>query len=190
MLEKRSDLQLSTLAIYILAVAQGDGREYILSNWVTKNFDEFKAFKPGAEQFGKPSFTTPFTSQDYISQVAKNWKKKYVWMAEEIVSMLKELRYCMGVLAKDPILVDTGQYVPQYRQRTYQDQENLIVNELSQLPNYHARVKLLTGEHVIKTNPPLPLVSEREVEERIRAIKQRMLLSGICKPYKAVEAEI
>jgi hypothetical protein len=30
MLETRSDLQLPTLAIYILAVAQGDGREYIL----------------------------------------------------------------------------------------------------------------------------------------------------------------
>jgi hypothetical protein len=129
MLEKRSDLQLSTLALYILAVAQGDGREYILSNWVTKSFDEFKAFKPGAEQFGKASFTSPVTTQHYLSQVAKHWKK-HAWMGEEIVSMLTELRYCLGVLASAPILTDTGLYVPQYRQRSYQDQENLVANEL------------------------------------------------------------
>ena len=190
MIEKRSDLHIQTLSIYILAVAQG-GCEFILSNWVKKSLGEFKAFKPGAEKFGKPSFTTPATSQAYISQITKGWKKKHVWMAEAMVTMLKELRYCLEVLASnEPLLADTGHYVPQMRQRSYQDQENLIANELSQLPNYHARVRLLTGEHVIKTNPPRPPVCESEIDERIRAIKQRMLFFGITRPYKEVEEEV
>jgi hypothetical protein len=191
MTKKRSDLQLSSLALYILAVSQEDGREFVLSNWVTKSFDDFKAFKPGFEQFGRSSFTSPVTSQAYLSQIAKRWKKRHFWMAEAWVELLKELRYCLEVLAKeDPILVDTGKYIPQYRQRTYQDQENLIANDLSQLPNYQARVRLLTGEHTIMTRPAPALLSETEIDERIQAIKQRMLLTGICKPYTAVEAEI
>jgi hypothetical protein len=40
-------------------------------------------------------------------------------MAERIVTMLTELRYVLSVLAEHPILVDTGQYVPRYRQRSY-----------------------------------------------------------------------
>jgi hypothetical protein len=117
--------------------------------------------------------------------------KYYPWMSEYLTTMITELRYCIGVLAtEDPILVDTGKYVPQMRQRIYQDQENLVANELSQLPNYQARVKILTREHVIKTHPAPPLRTEREIDERIQAIKQRMLLTGICKPYQEVEAEI
>ena len=189
MTKKRSDLQLSNLAIYILAVAQ-NGMEYILSNWVTKSFDDFKAFKPGFEKFGKPSFTSPVESQAYLSQIAKRWKKRHFWMAEEFVSMLKELRYCLEALAKDPLLVDTGQYVPQYRQRTYQDQENLIANELSTLPNYTAKVRLLGSEHTIRTLPAPPQLCESEIQERIRAIKNRMVLQGITRPYREIEAEV
>src|SRR4029434_10972261 len=80
------------------------------------------------------------------------------------------LRQTLSVLATDPILVDTGQYQPKYMLRTYQDQENLVANALSQLPNYHAKARLLSGEHDIKTNPPPLLFSEEEVEARIRAI--------------------
>jgi hypothetical protein len=48
---------------------------------VTKSFHDFIGFKPGAEKFGKPSFVTPSTSQDYISQITKGWKKRYVWVS-------------------------------------------------------------------------------------------------------------
>ena len=115
--------------------------------------------------------------------------KKYRWMAERIVALLTELRYCMGALAADPILVDTGQYVPRYRQRSYHDQDNLVANELSQLPNFHAKVRLLSGEHTIRTNPAPLLVSEPEVEARIRAIKERMLRQGYTRAAQAVEEE-
>src|SRR5262249_18527513 len=60
-------------------------------------------------------------------------------------------------------------------------------NELSQLPNYTAKVKLLTGEHTLKTRPAPALVSEREVEARIRAIKERMLRQGYTTPAQEVE---
>jgi hypothetical protein len=106
------------------------------------------------------------------------------------VRMLKSIREAMAILARDPILVDTGQFQPKYQLRTYADQENLVANELSQLPNYHAKVRLLTGEHTIRTNPPPSLVSEREVEERIRAIKERMLLEGYTKSAAACDEEV
>ena len=105
--------------------------------------------------------------------------------------MLTELRYCMEALTNDPILAATGQYVPQMRQRSFQDQENLVANTLSsQLPNFHAKVRILTSEHTIKTRPAPTLVSEREVNERIRAIKERMLLQGYTRAAQAVEEEV
>ena len=104
--------------------------------------------------------------------------------------MLKAIRETMAVLAKDPILVDTGQFQPKYMLRTYIDQENLIANELSQLPNYTAKIRLLMGEHTIKTRPAPPLVSEREVEARIRAIKERMLRDGVTLPAAAIEEQV
>jgi hypothetical protein len=106
------------------------------------------------------------------------------------IRMHTALRQTLAVLAKDPILVDTGQYQPKYQLRTYADQENLVANALSQLPNYTAKVRLLSGEHTIRTNPPPQLVSEREVEARILAIKQRMLREGYTKPAAAIEEEV
>src|SRR5207248_11426053 len=106
------------------------------------------------------------------------------------VRMLKAIRATLQILAKEPLMTDTGLYQPKYQLRTYQDQENLVANELSQLPNYTAKVRLLTGEHTIKTRPAPPLVSEREVEARIRAIKERMLRQGYTMPAASVEEEV
>jgi hypothetical protein len=69
MLEKRSDLLVPALALYILAVAQEDGREYILSRWVTRSLGDFTGFKPGVEKFGKPWFVTPVNSQAYMGAI-------------------------------------------------------------------------------------------------------------------------
>ena len=104
--------------------------------------------------------------------------------------MLRAVRETLVVLAKDPILVDTGQYQPKYQLRTYADQENLVANDLSRLPNYTAKVRLLSGEHTIRTNPAPKLVSELEVEARIRAIKERMLREGFTTPAAVVDEEV
>jgi hypothetical protein len=61
---------------------------------------------------------------------------------------------------------------------------------LANQPNHQARVKLLSGEHVVKTLPPPPSLPEHEIQARISAIKQQMRLTGITKPYQEVEQEI
>ena len=76
------------------------------------------------------------------------------------------------------------------RDRTYADQENLVANELSQLPNYHAKVRLLSGEHVLKTHPAPAIVSEPELAARILAIKERMLREGVTSPAAAIEENV
>jgi hypothetical protein len=110
--------------------------------------------------------------------------------AAGFLTMLRDLREALAVLAKDPILVDTGQYTDKYQMRTYQDEENRIANELSQLPNYTAKVRLLSGEHRIRTSPAPPLLPEQEVNARIRSIKERMLREGYTIPAAAVEEAV
>ena len=104
--------------------------------------------------------------------------------------VLRALRATMAILAKAPLMTDTGLFQPKYQLRSYADQENQVANALSQLPNYTARVKLLTGEHLIKTRPGPSLISDQEVEARIRAIKQRMLREGYTKPAAAIDEEV
>jgi hypothetical protein len=66
--------------------------------------------------------------------------------------------------------LNTGQYQPVYRQRTYTDMEAQIANDLSQQENYIARVKTLRGEYTIRTNPLARLLTEEQLAERILAI--------------------
>jgi len=137
--------------------------------------------------FGMPDFLMNSATARFVSIQ----KKKHRWMAERCLSMLTELRYVLTVLAENKVLVDTGQYAPKYRQRSYKDHENLVANELSTLPRYTAKVRLISGrEHTIRTLPPPQKLSEQEIDERIAAIKQRMLFFNICKPYARVQAEI
>jgi hypothetical protein len=126
--------------------------------------------------------------------IAKLREASY-WAREDAAyARLCEFLACLWTvvlaLAREPILVETGQYRPRLQNRTYSDMEGDISNYLTNQENYHARVKLLTGEYVIKTHPLPPLLSEHEVQERITAIKQRMLFFGYTKPYRQVEREI
>jgi hypothetical protein len=191
MTEKRSDLQLPTLALYILAVSQRNGREFVLSNWVTKSFGEFKAFKSGAEQFGKPSFTSPATSQAYLHQIAKGWGKKYLWMAEEIVLMLTELRYCLEVLSRESLMADTGRMQPRYQMQTHADREAEIGKEITNAPNYTARVKLVNaGEYVIRTKPAPQGLDGVALAERIETVKRHCRALGYTRHYTEVIEEL
>ena len=192
MSQRRADIAIAPLAIYVLATAQGNTMEYVFSLYLTTYTTEFfgqhyiKQFRDGMAAFGTPAFLTDGAPRFVGIQAKKNR-----WMAERIVTMLTELRYVLSVLAEHPILVDTGQYIPQYRQRSYQDQENLVANELSQLPPYHAKVHLVSGdEHTIKTRPAPALLSEPEIDARIQAIKARMLREGYTKSAAAVEEEV
>jgi hypothetical protein len=191
MSEKSAAITIPAIALYVLTTAQAQKIEYIFSPYLKTTTTvlfgphELLAFQEGMAVFGKPAFL-----RNHAERFVREQRKGHRWLAEAVVSLLTELAYTLSVLAEHPVLIDTGQYIPQYRQRTYIDQENLIANELSQLPNYHAKVQLLTTEYSILTNPPPPLVSEREVHERIRTIKERMLRDGVTRPAAAIEEEV
>ena len=103
--------------------------------------------------------------------------------------MITELRYAMAVLVENPILVDTGQYQPKYQNRTFADMENEISRDLTQQPNFQAKVKLLAGEHNIQTKNTPPGLTGLQLEERIAHI-QTQTRNNYCKPREAVEKEI
>jgi hypothetical protein len=189
--ERRADIAIDPLAIYVLMTALGTTAEYAFSPYLdTTSIDFFGAHKllgcGRMAHFGKPNFPA-----DHAPRFVSEQRKKHRWMAERCNQMLTELRYVLTVLSDNPILVDTGQYVPKYRQRSYQDQENFIANEISTLPRYTARVRLISGrEHTIRTLPPPKKLTEREIDERIAAIKERMRFFGSITPYAHVQREI
>jgi len=97
----------------------------------------------------------------------------------------------MDVLAREPIMVDTGRYQPKYQNRTYQDMENQIARDLTNAPNYTARVKLVNaGEYTITTEPAPETLSGTALTERIQAIKRHMRTLGYTRHYTEVEQEI
>jgi hypothetical protein len=146
-------------------------------------------------RFGRADF---LTDQRAVSQLLwehdkRRYRKKGIPSpAERFVRMLRLLRQTMEILAKEPILVETGQYQPKYQQRTYADMVGERANELSaKLPNYHARVRLPSGEeHVVKTHPaPQGLTGER-LAARITRIKRLNRFVGITRPAAEIAEEI
>lgn len=109
--------------------------------------------------------------------------------ATALVNMITELRFAMAVLSEQPVMVDTGQYQPKYQYRTYADMENEISRDLTQQPNFQAKVKLLAGEHTVQTKKPQKGVTGQFLEERIVQI-QAQTRKNYCKPRTEVEREI
>jgi hypothetical protein len=197
----RADISLHPQALLALGGAADSSISYVFKDdvkrrpgngWIIEGFYDF------AFSLGKPGYLANQQAIDYLiaehdqqGRFDKLLNGDRGTPGAAFLTMLRTLRETMAILAKDPILVDTGQYQPKYQLRSYQDQENLVANELSsQLPNYHAKVRLLTGEHTITTRPAPPLVSEREVEARIRAIKERMLRQGYTTPAREVDEAV
>jgi hypothetical protein len=136
--------------------------------------------------FGTPAFLT-----DHATRFVSRERKKTRWMAERIVTMLTELRYCLGVLALAPILVDTGQYQAKYQNRTYQDMENQIARDLANAPNYTAKVKLVdAGEYVIRTKPAPQGLDGDALAERIDTVKRHCRALGYTRHYTEVIEEL
>jgi hypothetical protein len=97
----------------------------------------------------------------------------------------------MGILAREPILVDTGQYRDKYQLQTYQDAENEIGNFLSSgLANFEAKVKILTEEYTIRTRPAPQVLTGERLAERIAQIKRQNRTAGYTRHYEEVAAEI
>jgi hypothetical protein len=189
--EKTAQRQIRPLALYILAVAQNDGSEEVFfryinySGWILPPH-YFKGFKKGAEVFGNPNFIHKDSVAKFIGSSSLKRARN---AAAAAVKMITELRYTMDVLAQQPILVDTGQYQPKYQNRTYADMENQIARDLTQQPNFQAKVKLLAGEHVIQTKNTPPGLTGSQLVQRIAQI-QAQTRKNYCKPRLEVEKEI
>jgi hypothetical protein len=191
MVEKTAQRLLPLLALYILAVAQPDESEEVFfryinySGWILPPH-YFRGFKKGAEMFGDPKFINKDSVAKFIGSSSLKRARN---AAAAAVKMITELRYAMAQLAQYPILVDTGQYQPKYQNRTFADMENEISRDLTQQPNFQAKVKLLSGEHVIRTKDSPPGLTGKYLEARIEQITEQTRLN-YCKPRAAVEEEI
>ena len=198
MREGNAAVCISPLALFILAAASDQEMTYVFFKDLRYSLGivYFQGFYGASESFGKADFLSPKHEQEdkqFLRKMAKS-----IWVSRATVEhrvaaftrMLKALRHTLEILAKDPLLTDTGLFQPKYQLRSYQDQENSISNELSQLPNYTAKVRLLSGEYTINTRPAPAMVSEQEVAARIKAIKQRMLRDGVTRPALEIEEEV
>ena len=191
MVEKTAQRQISPLALYILAIAQPDASEEVFfryinySGWILPPH-YFKGFKKGAEIFGNPNFIHKDSVAKFIGSSSLKRARN---ASAAAVKMITELRYAMDALAQHPILVDTGQYQPKYQNRTFADMENQIARDLTNQPNFQAKVKLLSGEHVIQTKESPPGLTGAQLAERIAQI-QTQTRKNYCKPQLEVEREI
>jgi len=200
MRERRSNIALSAWSLYCLAGAADPQATYVFYNDLLHEWGYLpvRGLASAANHVGTPAFLASDATREDDLAFLRSGARTSIWNTKAtidqrvtpFVRMLKAIRETMAVLATDPILVDTGQFQPKYQLRSYADQENQVANELSQLPNYTAKVRILTSEHTIRTRPAPPLVPEQEVEARIRAIKERMIREGVTLPAAVIEEEV
>jgi hypothetical protein len=196
----RADLFIHPQALLTLGGAVDDGITDVFYEHKKEEFipkPDFIGLEASANFLGRPEL---LDNPQAVAFLLKKYAQKRYWDSltqsrivtpgPSFLRMLRALRGVLAILAREPVLVATGQYQPKYQLRTYQDQENLVANELSQLPNYTAKVRLLTGEHRVRTSPAPPLLPEPEVEARIRRIKERMRQEGYAIPAAAVEEAV
>ncbi len=196
----RADLFIHPQALLTLGGAVDDGITFLFSEHRKEEFipkPDFIGLEASANFLGRPGL---LDDPQAVAFLLKKFAQKRYWDSltqsrivtpgPSFLRMLRSLRGVLAILAREPVLVSTGQYQPRFQLRTYQDQENMVANELSQLPNYHAKVRLLTGEHRVRTSPAPPLRPEQEVDARIRSIKERMLRDGVTIPATAVEEAV
>ena len=118
MVEKNAAVPIPPLAIYVLAVSMGQSIEYLFSPYIITpgiewlNPHTLKEFDQRADKFGQASFISPESATSYITSFAK-YGEKYKRMAEAIIRMLSELRATMTLLSTAPVMVDTGQLIPE-----------------------------------------------------------------------------
>jgi hypothetical protein len=140
------------------------------------------------EDFGHPQFTSSQLARYLLNHPSKERQRS----ALAFINLVTEFRYAMSVLSQRPALIDTGQYSPRYERRTYADMEREIARDLTQLPNFHAKIRLLGGEGFIRTQPLPQECNQRALQRRIDRIKARMRASqvGYCRDFRDVENEI
>ncbi len=111
--------------------------------------------------------------------------------ARAFLALLKRLREVLTILAKEPLTTATGVSVPKYRERTYADREAELQNELSsRLPPFHARVKVLSEECVVRIVRAPKGLSGNAFEARVERIRHQMRFLGVTRASSAIDREM
>ncbi|HEU5376684.1 MAG TPA: TraM recognition domain-containing protein [Ktedonobacteraceae bacterium] len=102
----------------------------------------------------------------------------------------------LHALAKEPVMADTGRYIPKYgTEETIANAQARIANELGRLPKFTAKVKLSDGsgnpvEHTIQTCAPGKGLYGQALRERQERIHQQNIKDKYIRPRKEIEEEI
>jgi hypothetical protein len=171
--------------------------------WRDEPFDlsvsvNFRGLQESANYLGRASFLQ--NEEQALAQLTSEatsglidrlfYKEEVVARARACLRMLKSLWGALEAMARQPILVDTGQYTPRRQQRTFADQVGQIQNELTNLETFHAKVKLLSEEHVIKTFPAPQGVTGDLLAARLTRIKRQMRFLRYVRDAREVDEEI
>jgi hypothetical protein len=195
----RGDGFIPPLALLILGGAADERSTYVFFHHIKNsvlNGYVVEGFYESANRFGRAGFlANEQKALEHLKQDARTsvWDRltpsTLVERAASFLRMLRSLREVMTILARQPILVDTGEQPQLFQPRSYADAAAAIANDLAHLEPFTARVKLHSGEHLMKTNPAPQGVSGAELAARLQTVKERMLALG-CRYYREVEKEV
>jgi hypothetical protein len=197
----RSDGSVHPWALMVLTGAASDGSSSILHPHMKRTVfsgARFLGFEDSAFALGEPGF---LESQQAVDRLVKKYARERWWdtiteyrivyPGPAFIRLLRALRSVLGILAAEPVLVDTGQYRPRLQPRLYSDVEGEISNYLANQENYHAKVKIVSsGEYVIRTRPAPETLSGTALTERIEAVKRQCRALGYTRHYTEVMEEI
>jgi hypothetical protein len=110
--------------------------------------------------------------------------------ASAFLRMLRRFRQVMAILSRQPILVDTGERAQQFSPRSFADAAAALANSLTRMENYTARVKIPSGEYLIRTYPAPEGVSGAALASRLQAVKEQTLERGLASRAQDVEKAV
>jgi hypothetical protein len=203
MREGKADWYIPALALLVLTLAADDGSIYVFAHYVKEDFTHnVIGFFEGVRAYGAPAFLSdPQRVQAFIvkhgsQRVADSiFRGHTVYPGQAFVKLLSSLRHTMAILAREPILVATGQHSPIYdKPRPFSDVQNEIASKLATLPNFTALARIATEnstvEYTIRTLAPEQGLGKTPLQERIERIQAHNRQQGYTRSRQVVEAEI
>ncbi len=195
------DIAIHPWALYALTGAANDGSCNVLHPHLKRTLFSgaaFLGFEESAFVLGEARF---LESQQAVDRLVKKYARarwwdtitesRIVYPGPAFVRLLRALRSVLGILAAEPVMVDTGQYRPRLQPRLYSDVEGEIANVLVNQENYAARVKIVnSGEYTIKTREAPQGLTGEALAERIETVKRQCRALGVTRHYTEVMEEI
>jgi energy-coupling factor transporter ATP-binding protein EcfA2 len=198
----RGDGFIPPLALLTLGGATDERITHVFSDHIKRkalNNYVVEGFYQSANTFGRPGFRTEQALQRFLASYTKpgllgrlfGIPRQVPDSVRAFVRLLRSLGEVQEILSQQPVLVETGESPAVYRPHSFADAAAAAANCLSQMDNYTARVKTLSGEHFIKTSPAPQGVSSEALTARLHAVKERMFERGLCRrDARDVEKEV